>query len=104
MKLQKLWFASVLFLAGTSLNLALADDASFNGIGSGIQNLYRLSDAKTRSISPENFTGEKGRAGMATNGTGAGPRGSWGAAGRFRPRCASAPKPLLRWRRSLVRA
>ena len=25
-------------------------------------NLFRLSDAKTRSISPENFTGEKGRA------------------------------------------
>ena len=28
-------------------------------------NLYRLSDAKTRSISPENFTGEKGKGGMA---------------------------------------
>jgi hypothetical protein len=30
-----------------------------------------LSDAVTRSISAENFTGEKGRAGMATEGTGA---------------------------------
>jgi hypothetical protein len=28
-------------------------------------NLSRLSDAKTRSISPENFTGEKGKGGMA---------------------------------------
>jgi hypothetical protein len=28
-------------------------------------NLYLLSNAKTRSISPENFTGEKGRGGMA---------------------------------------
>ena len=28
-------------------------------------NLYRLSDAETRSISPENFTGEKGKGGMA---------------------------------------
>ncbi|HDP35613.1 MAG TPA: DUF2961 domain-containing protein [Candidatus Hydrogenedentes bacterium] len=28
--------------------------------------LYRLKDAKTRSISPENFTGEKGKGGMAT--------------------------------------
>ena len=27
--------------------------------------------AKTRSISPENFTGEKGKGGMATEGTGA---------------------------------
>ena len=28
--------------------------------------LYKLKDAKTRSISPENFTGEKGKGGMAT--------------------------------------
>jgi len=28
-------------------------------------NLYQLSNAKTRSISPENFTGEKGKGGMA---------------------------------------
>ncbi len=33
-------------------------------------NLPKLSSAKTRSISPENFTGEKGKAGMATEGTG----------------------------------
>lgn len=45
-----------------------ADDAPFNGIGSSIGNLYRLSNAQTRSISPENFTGEKGKAGMSTNG------------------------------------
>jgi hypothetical protein len=32
--------------------------------------LYRVSSAKSRSISPENFTGEKGKAGMATEGTG----------------------------------
>ncbi|MEN8191276.1 MAG: glycoside hydrolase family 172 protein [Bacteroidota bacterium] len=31
-----------------------------------MRNLYNLSEAKTRSISPENFTGEKGRGGMAT--------------------------------------
>ena len=37
----------------------------FNGIDSSMGNLYRLSDAKTRSISPENFTGEKGKGGMA---------------------------------------
>jgi hypothetical protein len=34
--------------------------------GSNLDNLYKLSDAKTRSISPENFTGEKGKGGMAT--------------------------------------
>lgn len=36
----------------------------------GLGDLFRLSDAKTRSISAENPTGEKGRAGMATEGTG----------------------------------
>jgi hypothetical protein len=43
----------------------------FNGLGMGLGNLSRLSRAKTRSISPENFTGEKGKGGMATEGTGA---------------------------------
>ena len=44
---------------------------NFNGLGLHLGNLSRLSSAKTRSISPENFTGEKGKAGMATEGTGA---------------------------------
>ena len=35
----------------------------FNGLTTGVGDLYRLSHAKTRSISPENFTGEKGRGG-----------------------------------------
>ena len=43
----------------------------FNGLGVNLQNLWRLSRAKSRSISAENFTGEKGMAGMATEGTGA---------------------------------
>ena len=43
----------------------------FNGLGMNMGNLSLLSNAETRSISPENFTGEKGRAGMATEGTGA---------------------------------
>jgi hypothetical protein len=43
----------------------------FNGLGMSLGNLSRLSKAKTRSISAENFTGEKGKAGMATEGTGA---------------------------------
>lgn len=44
----------------------------FNGLNMGLGNLPQLSDAKTRSISPENFTGSKGSGGMATEGTGAG--------------------------------
>jgi len=41
-----------------------------NGLNLGMGSLSRLSHAKTRSISPENFTGEKGKAGMAVEGTG----------------------------------
>jgi hypothetical protein len=40
----------------------------FNGLGASLSNLSRLSKAKTRSISPENPTGEKGKGGMATTG------------------------------------
>ncbi len=43
----------------------------FNGLGMHLGNLARLSDAQTRSISPENFTGAKGGGGRATEGTGA---------------------------------
>jgi len=43
----------------------------FNGSGMNLGGLSRLSKAQTRSISPENFTGEKGKGGMATEGTGA---------------------------------
>jgi hypothetical protein len=42
----------------------------FSGIGSGLGNLYKLTGAKTRSVSPENFTGEKGKGGMAAEGNG----------------------------------
>ena len=37
-----------------------------HGQATGLDQLYQLKDAKTRSISPENFTGEKGKGGMAT--------------------------------------
>lgn len=43
----------------------------FNGLGMHLGNLSRLSNAQTRSISAENFNGEKGKGGMATEGTGA---------------------------------
>ncbi|MEZ4668428.1 MAG: glycoside hydrolase family 172 protein [Anaerolineae bacterium] len=43
----------------------------FNGLHMTPGNLSRLSNAVTRSISAENFTGEPGKGGMATEGTGA---------------------------------
>ena len=41
-----------------------------NGLDANLGNLTRLSQAKTRSISAENFTGEKGKGGMAIEGRG----------------------------------
>ena len=40
----------------------------FNGLGMNLGNLSRLSGALTRSISPENFTGEPGKGGMSLDG------------------------------------
>ncbi len=39
-------------------------------LSSSLDTLPLLSNAQTRSISPENFTGEKGKGGMATEGPG----------------------------------
>ena len=44
------------------------DEKTFKGLGMGLSNHSRLTHAKTRSISPENFTGEKGKAGMSVDG------------------------------------
>jgi hypothetical protein len=48
---------------------ATAQENAFDGLAGNISNLYRLSNAKSRSISPENLTGEKGKGGMAKEGT-----------------------------------
>src|SRR5689334_9207943 len=50
-----------------SVSVAQSND----GLSNNLANIYRLSDAQTFSISPENFTGEKAKGGMATEGTGA---------------------------------
>jgi hypothetical protein len=55
----------------------------YSGLNLNLGNLSRLSRAKTRSISPENFTGEKGKGGTATEGTGANAARDLGAAGRL---------------------
>ena len=55
----------ILLLCSCLLSSGVFSQANFNGLGMNLGNLSRLSNAKTRSISPENFTGEKGKAGMA---------------------------------------
>ena len=49
--------------------IGLAQENAFDGLASGLSSLYRLSNGKTFSISPENPTGEKGKGGMAVQGS-----------------------------------
>jgi len=64
-------------LLTTSLLLAVVmlkaqgPEPTFNGLDMSLGNLSRLSHAQTRSITAENPTGEKGKGGMATEGTNA---------------------------------
>jgi len=44
------------------------EGSGFDGLTSNLGDLVRLSHAQSRSISPENFTGEKGKGGMSTDG------------------------------------
>lgn len=60
----------ICFFISLFISINTFSQSNFDGIESNMSNIYRLSDAKTRSISPENFTGEKGKGGMATEGTG----------------------------------
>jgi hypothetical protein len=57
-----------LVLISAAIAAPADDEKNFNGLGLGLGNLSRLSKAQTRSISPENFTGEKGKAAMSTDG------------------------------------
>ncbi|HNP72827.1 MAG TPA: DUF2961 domain-containing protein [Kouleothrix sp.] len=65
--------------------------APFNGLGMHLGNLSRLSPAKTRSISPENFDGAKGGGGRATEGTGAMAARDLGVGWKISPSIRIAP-------------
>ncbi|RYG29512.1 MAG: DUF2961 domain-containing protein, partial [Chitinophagaceae bacterium] len=62
--MKKNFFLILALLAFTTISAQ--KQGSFNGLDMNLGNIFRLSDAKTRSISPENFTGEPGKGGMAT--------------------------------------
>ncbi|MFN8374568.1 MAG: glycoside hydrolase family 172 protein [Anaerolineae bacterium] len=58
-------------------------------------NLSRLSNAVTRSISAENFTGEPGKGGMATEGTGAASARELGQGWKVSPSINIAPRQVV---------
>ncbi len=65
MKLRHIVQIAALAVSST----ALAQDTSFNGLANSLSNIYRTSNARTFSISPENLTGEKGKGAMAAQGS-----------------------------------
>jgi hypothetical protein len=65
--------------------------AGFSGLGMDMGVLSRLSKAKSRSISPENFTGAKGAGGMATEGPGAACARDLGQGWKISPSVAIGP-------------
>jgi hypothetical protein len=58
----------ILGFAAMMLSQSRDSKSGFNGLNMSLGNLSRLSRAKTRSVSPENFAGEKGKGGMSTDG------------------------------------
>ncbi|RKY87351.1 hypothetical protein DRQ09_04635 [candidate division KSB1 bacterium] len=78
-----------------SSSILYAQKSGFNGLYINLGNLYRLSHAKTRSISPENFTGEKGKGGMALEGTGARAARELGQGWKISPSIRIKPKEVF---------
>jgi len=66
-----IWMLCTFFFVALSSTGLYGQNPEFDGMSMSMASLPRLSNAKTRSVSPENFTGEKGKGGMATEGTGA---------------------------------
>jgi hypothetical protein len=76
------WFSLILAVIVTTAGLA---QQPYNGVDSHLGNLFLLSNAQSRSISPENFNGAKGAGGKATTGTGAGPSRDLGQGWKVSP-------------------
>lgn len=76
---------TLLSLTLSTLTILCATAQSFNGVGVGMDNLFRLSKAKTRSISPENTTGEKGKGGMDKEGVASRPARELGQGWKISP-------------------
>ena len=65
MRRRTVWIVCAVF---TCASLSVLAQQAYDGLANGLSNIFRTSEAKTFSISPENFTGEKGKGGMATEG------------------------------------
>ena len=104
--MKKLLIIAVVLCAAAGI-FSMPDDknTAFNGLGLNLGNLSRLSRARTRSISPENFSGEKGMGGMATEGTGSHAARDLGRGWKISPSIEIQPKQnYIFGRRSGIRS
>jgi hypothetical protein len=76
------WFC---LFVGVLAAVAGYGQQSYNGVDSHLGNLFLLSNAQSRSISPENFNGAKGAGGKAETGTGSGPARELGQGWKISP-------------------
>jgi hypothetical protein len=90
-----MWVLVILLTSGALALPGEEQKAGFSGLNLSLGNLSRLSRAKTRSISPENFTGEKGKGGMATEGTGARAARDLGQGWKISPSVHIEPKQVF---------
>ncbi|MBI4889583.1 MAG: DUF2961 domain-containing protein [Acidobacteria bacterium] len=72
-----------------------AQDAPFSGLANSLQTLYRTAPAKTRSISPENLTGEPGKGAMAEKGSASNAAAELGQGWKVNPYTVVQPKTTL---------
>jgi hypothetical protein len=95
--MKKMSVRVVVLLAAAAMVLAAAQtqDKPFNGLGMNMGSLSRLSKAQIRSISPENFTGEKGKAGMSTDGPAMSAARDLGQGWKVSPYVRMKPKETL---------
>ena len=92
---KSVWVALGLIVSGALVLFAQDQKSNYNGLNLGLGDLSRLSRAKTRSISPENFTGEKGKGGMAREGTGAKAARDLGQGWKISPSVQIEPKQVF---------
>jgi len=92
---KTMWVLVILLTSGALALPGEEQKAGLGGLNLSLGNLSRLSRAKTRSISPENFTGEKGKGGMATEGTGARAARDLGQGWKISPSVHIEPKQVF---------
>ncbi len=86
------WTKLVLAFLVFSVILYAQEEKAFDGLTLNLGNIVRLSHARSRSVSAENFTGEKGKGGMATEGNGLGASRELGRGWKVSPCVTIKPK------------